>query len=60
MLNFNISLRRANSVAAALTEYGVTGKSLHVEAQSDSKPIYLEVMPSGEAGNRRTEIYLEH
>jgi flagellar motor protein MotB len=60
LLNFDISMRRANSVAAALMEYGVTGKSLYVEAQSDSKPIYLEVMPSGAAGNRRTEIYLEH
>jgi outer membrane protein OmpA-like peptidoglycan-associated protein len=60
LLNFNISMRRANSVAAVLMEYGVTSKSLYVEAQSDSKPIYLEVMPAGEAGNRRTEIYLEH
>jgi len=60
LMNFNISMRRANSVAAALMEYGVTGKSLYVEAQSDSKPIYLEVMPAGEAGNRRAEIYLVH
>jgi flagellar motor protein MotB len=27
-------------------------------AVGDNRPIYLEVMPSGEAGNRRTEIYL--
>ncbi len=60
LVNFDISVRRASSVAGALMDYGVAAKSLYVGAQSDSKPIYLEVMPAGEAGNRRTEIYLDY
>jgi len=60
LVNFDVSMRRANSVAVALMKYGVEGKSLYVGAKSDSEPIYLEVMPAGEAGNRRTEIYLDY
>jgi len=29
-----------------------------VEAVSDDRPIYSEAMPTGEAGNRRAEIYV--
>ncbi|MBV28204.1 MAG: hypothetical protein CMM22_00135 [Rhodospirillaceae bacterium] len=60
LTNFNISVRRANSVAVALMKYGVLAKDLYVGAKSDSEPIYLEVMPAGEAGNRRAEIYLDY
>ena len=58
LMNFDISVRRANSVAVALMNYGIAAKDLYVGAKSDSEPIYLEVMPAGEAGNRRTEIYI--
>jgi hypothetical protein len=32
---------------------------LVVDAISDAQPVYFEFMPTGEAGNRRAEIYLE-
>lgn len=60
LVNFDVSLRRANSVAGALINYGVTAKDLYVGAKSDAEPIYLEVMPAGEAGNRRVEVYLDY
>ncbi|MBB4312852.1 OmpA family protein [Roseospira marina] len=60
LANFNVSLARANSVAEALIGAGVPGRFLYVGAASDSQPVYLEIMPTGEAGNRRTEIYLDY
>jgi outer membrane protein OmpA-like peptidoglycan-associated protein len=60
LINFNVSVRRANSVAGALMKYGVVAKDLYVGAKSDSEPIYLEVMPAGEAGNRRAEVYIDY
>ena len=58
MTNFQISTARANRVASALKSIGVDGNKLRVHALSDTVPLYFEVMPSGEAGNRRVEIYL--
>ena len=58
MTNFQISTARANRVASALKSVGVDGKQIRVHALSDTVPLYFEVMPSGEAGNRRVEIYL--
>jgi outer membrane protein OmpA-like peptidoglycan-associated protein len=57
--NLEVSWARANAVADALLRYGVPASAMMVSAVSDSRPIYLENMPSGEAGNRRVEIYLE-
>ncbi len=57
MVNFKISLKRANAVARELIRQGVSSESLFVSAISDSKPIYLEIMPAGDAGNQRVEIY---
>ncbi|MDH5772053.1 MAG: OmpA family protein [Rhodospirillaceae bacterium] len=58
MTNFQISTARANRVASALKDAGVPESQLRVHAVSDTVPLYFEVMPSGEAGNRRVEIYL--
>lgn len=58
MTNFQISTARANQVAVALKSAGVPENNLRVHAMSDTVPLYFEVMPSGEAGNRRVEIYL--
>jgi outer membrane protein OmpA-like peptidoglycan-associated protein len=58
MVNFQISMERAASIGNALKGLGLPGESLEVQAVSDSAPLYMEVMPSGEAGNRRVEIYL--
>ncbi|MDA0787088.1 MAG: OmpA family protein [Proteobacteria bacterium] len=55
--NFQVSFKRANAVAQALIESGVPSNRVTVEAVSDDQPIYSEAMPTGEAGNRRTEIY---
>ena len=58
MVNFEISMKRAGAIGSALKGMGLPGEALEVQAVSDTKPIFLEVMPSGEAGNRRVEIYL--
>lgn len=56
--NMTVSLRRANAVAQALVQYGLNPAVIHVEGLSDQAPLYDGTTPSGEAGNRRTEIYL--
>jgi len=58
--NFDISTRRAETVAKALSKLGVPARAIYVGAVSDAEPVYQEVMPSGEAYNRRTEIFLNH
>jgi outer membrane protein OmpA-like peptidoglycan-associated protein len=57
--NLEVSWARANAVADALMRHGVPASAMMVSAVSDSRPIYLENIPAGEAGNRRVEIYLE-
>jgi outer membrane protein OmpA-like peptidoglycan-associated protein len=59
LANFDVSLKRANVVALALIDMGVPPEQLIVDAVGDTQPLYSEAMPSGEQGNRRTEIYLE-
>ncbi len=59
MVNHRISAARADSVARELIQRGVQADEISVDARADSEPIYYEIMPSGEAGNRRTEIYFE-
>lgn len=58
LANFAISLRRAQAVADALIGAGVPADRVWVEALSDTQPEFYEVMPSGEAGNRRVEVVL--
>lgn len=60
MINFNTSLKRAESVAAALRRAGVKKENITVEALSDSRPLFSEVMPEGERLNRRAEIYISY
>lgn len=57
MANYKVSLDRANGVTAELARHGVRRDNIILDAEADSDPIYYEVMPTGEAGNRRTEIY---
>ena len=59
MLNFNVSIDRADAVARELIRLGIKKEELVVDAISDTQPKYFEFMPSGEAGNRRAEIYLK-
>ncbi len=58
MTNFKISVDRADMVAGELMRLGVNQKDILIAAVSDIEPLYYEFMPSGEAGNRRTEVYL--
>jgi flagellar motor protein MotB len=59
MVNYRISAARADSVARELIRRGVRADEISVDARADSEPVYYEIMPSGEAGNRRAEIYFE-
>ncbi|MGB8274504.1 MAG: OmpA family protein, partial [Alphaproteobacteria bacterium] len=60
MANFTVSMRRADVVARELSRLGVKPSAIFVGAMSDAEPIYFESMPSGEAGNRRTEIFIDY
>jgi len=57
MVNYKLSADRANMVAAALVRGGIPADMLLVDSRSDTMPLYSESMPSGEAGNRRAEVY---
>ncbi len=59
MVNFNISFERARAVADELIRRGVAPDKLVVVAMSASEPVYREWMPSGEAGNRRAEVFID-
>lgn len=56
--NQRISEARANAVARQLMKYGVPREAIQAAAAGDAQPLYSEVMPSGEAANRRAEVYL--
>ena len=57
MINYQISLDRAHAVAAALLSLGVPVGKLQVEGKGDTAPKYAEYSTTGEAANRRTELY---
>ncbi len=59
MVNFKVSADRAQAVKDALVRAGLGGQDVATQGVSDNQPLYYEVMPSGEAGNRRAEIYIE-
>jgi outer membrane protein OmpA-like peptidoglycan-associated protein len=56
--NYDISLARANAVANALLREGIDSANVQVAAAGSTEPEYYEFTPTGEAGNRRAEIYL--
>ena len=59
LLNFKLSLDRANAVAEALARFGVARDRLDVIARGDGELLYAESSAAGAAGNRRAEIFLE-
>jgi flagellar motor protein MotB len=59
-VNYRISVERASAVARELAKLGVPSEMIIVSAMADEQPVYHEVMPSGEAGNRRAEIYIDY
>ena len=58
MVNFNLSLDRANAVAKELRRRGMASDRIVVQAKGDREPLYFEFMPDGEAKNRRVEVYV--
>ncbi len=58
--NMRVSRRRAEAAARALAAFGVSRSQIAVASKGDTQPLYAEVMPSGEAGNRRVEVYLAY
>lgn len=56
--NQRISEARAQAVARQLARYGVPEAAIQTIAAGDTQPVYAEVMPTGEAANRRAEVYL--
>jgi outer membrane protein OmpA-like peptidoglycan-associated protein len=60
MINFEASLKRANVVADELRRLGVGAERIVVEAKSNSEPKFYEWAPSGEAGNRRADIFFDY
>ncbi len=57
MINYQVSLDRAHAVAAVLLSLGVPKGKLEVEGMGDTTPIYAEYSTTGEAANRRAELY---
>jgi outer membrane protein OmpA-like peptidoglycan-associated protein len=58
LVNLRMSQDRSSSVVKGLIAMGVPTQAIQVEASSDSQPVTRESMPSEEAKNRRTEIFL--
>ena len=58
LVNFRISVDRAQVVAKELIQLGVPVEMITIEARGASSPRFVESMPSGEAENRRTEVFL--
>ncbi len=56
--NVNIADTRAKAVAQLLVRFGVRPLFVQVAGASDRQPLYPEIMPAGEAANRRAEVYL--
>lgn len=58
VVNFRLSVDRAQSVASELMRLGVAPNAIVIEARGGGDPVYYEWMPAGEAENRRADIYL--
>ena len=59
-VNFKVSLDRANAVATELIRQGVPENRIEIIAQGANQPIYAESTATGEAANRRAEIFIEY
>ncbi|NQU55845.1 MAG: OmpA family protein [Rhodospirillales bacterium] len=60
MVNYSVSVDRADRIAKVLRSMGMAPDMIVVDARADNMPLYYEIMPSGEAGNRRAEIYFQN
>jgi len=57
--NYRISMARAQAIAAVLVANGVPAQNIRIEAQANDGALFFETMPSGEAGNRRADIFVD-
>ncbi len=60
IVNFNISLERANKVMSKFSDIGMKSDLIELVAMSDREPLYTEIMPRLEAANRRAEIFIQY
>ena len=60
LVNLDISFDRAEAVSQALQRAGVAPDRIFAEGVSDRTPSYQGTTASGEAGDRRAEIFLEY
>ena len=58
IINFKMSLKRAQSVAEFLKKCGVDKDKIKVEAFGDALPLLDDKMVEGERLNRRVEVYI--
>ncbi|MAY66764.1 MAG: hypothetical protein CMM77_06520 [Rhodospirillaceae bacterium] len=58
LVNYKMSAERAKMVAKELIRRGANRRTVATAALADTQPLYQEIMPNGEAGNRRAEIFL--
>lgn len=56
--NLQISQARANAVREVLVAMGAPANGVGAQGAGDTQPLYGEMMATGEAGNRRADIYL--
>jgi outer membrane protein OmpA-like peptidoglycan-associated protein len=59
-VNFQVSEQRAQAIAKVMIQAGLPADRVYVEALADTAPAFYEIMPSGEAGNRRAEILFQY
>jgi len=58
-VNDELSMKRASAVGGALLRMGAPSNLVAISAVGDQQPVFYEFMPTGEAGNRRVEIFLD-
>jgi outer membrane protein OmpA-like peptidoglycan-associated protein len=56
--NYDLGMRRAMSVRAALGRYGVDTSTLNISSKGESQPIADNSTSSGRAKNRRVELHV--
>jgi len=59
-LNFDLSAKRARTVAETLVALGVPPERIAAVAAGDLQPTAAEDRPQGEAENRRAEIFIQY
>ena len=60
LVNYRMSLKRANVVAGGLIRNGIPADSVEVIAEGDRAPVYAETSQIGAAYNRRAEIFIDY